>query len=89
VQRLLLALVSTGFDNLSLDVPRDHRVLLFTAAISLLTLLLFGLVPAIRGTRLDINRTLAANGRGASGSRRDVQLGGCWESLKSSCRLCY
>jgi predicted permease len=73
--RLLLALVSTGFDNLSLDVPRDYHVLLFTAAISLLTLLLFGLAPAIRGTRLDINRTLAANARGSSGGRTDVQSG--------------
>jgi len=73
--RLLLALVSTGFDNLRLDVPHDYHVLLFTAAISLLTLLLFGLVPAIRGTRLDINRTFAANARGSSGGRTDVQSG--------------
>ncbi len=61
--RLLLALVSNLVHNLSLDIPRDHHVLVFTAAISLFTLLLFGLVPAIRGTRLDINRTLAANAR--------------------------
>jgi predicted permease len=73
--RLLLALVSTGFDNLSLDIPRDYHVLVFTAAISLLTLLLFGLVPAIRGTRLDINPTLTANARGSIGGRTDVRSG--------------
>lgn len=72
---LLLALVSKGFDNLDLAIPRDYRVLAFTAAISLLTLLLFGLAPAIRGTRLDVNRTLAANARGAIGSRADVRSG--------------
>ena len=70
---LLLALVSTGFDNLALDVPRDYRVLAFTAAIALFTLLLFGLAPAIRGTRLDVNRTLAANARGSSGGPTDVR----------------
>ncbi|MBV9268634.1 MAG: FtsX-like permease family protein [Acidobacteriaceae bacterium] len=73
--RLLLALVSTGYDNLELTVPRDYRVLAFTTAISLLTLLLFGLAPAIRGTRLDANRTLAANTRGAIGSRTDIRSG--------------
>ena len=72
---LLLALVSTGFDNLGLGVPYDYRVLIFTAAISLLTLLLFGLAPAVRGTRLDVNRTLAANARGSIGGPTDVRSG--------------
>jgi predicted permease len=73
--RLLLALVSTGFDNLALDVPLDYRVLAFTAGIALFTLLLFGLAPAIRGTRLDVNRTLSANARGSSGGPTDVRSG--------------
>jgi predicted permease len=73
--RLLLALVSTGFDNLALAVPRDYRVLLFTAGIALFTLLLFGLAPAVRGTRLDVNRTLAANARGSSGGPTGVRSG--------------
>ncbi len=73
--RLLLALVSTGVSNLGLDVRPDTRVFLFTAAISLLTGLVFGLAPAIRGTHLDINRTLAANARGSIGGRGRVQTG--------------
>ncbi len=73
--RLLLALVSTGIDDLGLEIPIDYHVLLFTAAISLLTLLLFGLAPAIRGTRLDINRTLASNMRGSIGGRGGVRAG--------------
>ncbi len=78
--RLLLALVSTGVSDLGLEVHSDTRVLLFTAAISLLTGLVFGLAPAIRGTRLDINRTLAANARGSIGAaqaRSDRQDFGC------------
>jgi predicted permease len=73
--RLLLALVSTGISDLGLEVRPDTRVFLFTAAISLLTGIVFGLLPAIRGTRLDLNRTLAANARGATGGRNRVQTG--------------
>src|SRR5260370_1239708 len=73
--RLLLAMVSGGDTDLALEVPRDYRVLLFTAVISLVTGVLFGLVPAIRATHLDVNRTLAANVRGSIGGRRQVQTG--------------
>jgi predicted permease len=73
--RLLLALVSSGFDDPGLNVLGDWRVFAFTAVISLLTLLLFGLVPAIRGTRLDINQTLAANARSSIGGRGRLRAG--------------
>ena len=73
--RLLLALVSTGVDELGLQVPVDYHVLIFTAGISLLTGLVFGLAPAVRGTRLDINRTLAANARDSIAGRGRVRTG--------------
>jgi predicted permease len=73
--RLLLALVSTGAGNLGLDVPRDFRVLLFTAATAVATGILFGLAPAIRATHLDVNRTLATNVRGSMGGRGRLQTG--------------
>jgi predicted permease len=73
--RLLLAVVSTGVDELGLQVPIDYHVLIFTAVISLLTGVVFGLVPAIRGTRLDINRTLAANARDSIAGRGRVRTG--------------
>jgi predicted permease len=73
--RLLLSLVSTGVNDLGLEVPLDYHVLVFTAIISLLTGLAFGLVPAFRGTRLDINRTLAANARTSIGCRGRVRTG--------------
>ncbi len=73
--RLLLAVVSTGVDELGLQVPVDYHVLIFTAVVSLLTGLVFGLAPAVRGTRLDINRTLAANARDSIAGRGRVRTG--------------
>ncbi|HEV2689423.1 MAG TPA: ABC transporter permease, partial [Bryobacteraceae bacterium] len=72
---VLLSLVSTGVSDLALEVQGDSRVFLFTAAISLLTGILFGLAPAIRATRLDVNQTLAANARGSIGGRGRSQTG--------------
>ena len=72
---LLLALVSGGAGSISLDVHRDLRVLAFTACISLATGLLFGLAPALRATRVDVNETLSANTRGRSQARGGVRSG--------------
>jgi predicted permease len=73
--KILVALVSGGVSNLALEVPHDYRVFLFTAAISLATGILFGLAPAIRATRVDVNQTLAANTRGSIGGCGRLQTG--------------
>ena len=73
--RVLMALVSAGAGDLGLTVPRDLRVLGFTAGISLATGILFGLVPALRATRVDVNQTLATNVRGSVGGRGSVRSG--------------
>jgi len=55
------------------DLPRadeisvDFRVFGFTLAVSLLTGILFGLVPALQGSRADLNETLKEGGRGSGG----------------------
>jgi putative ABC transport system permease protein len=55
------------------DLPRakeivvDGRVLGFTLAISLLTGIIFGLVPALQASRPDLNETLKDSGRNATG----------------------
>jgi putative ABC transport system permease protein len=57
------------------DLPRvgkiglDRRVLLFTGAVSLLTGLLFGLVPAWQASRPALNEVLKEGGRGATDGR--------------------
>jgi predicted permease len=47
-----------GAEQLSLDMTLDYRVLLFTAGLSLLTGLCFGIAPALRSGRVDVNTTL-------------------------------
>ena len=53
-----------------LDARLDARVLAFTAALSLATAILFGLVPALRATRVELATALRAQGRGVSNAER-------------------
>ena len=53
----------TGFLPSGVELSLNWRVLVFTLAISLLTGVLFGLVPAWRATSLDLNTTLKQTGR--------------------------
>lgn len=50
------------------DVGIDGRVLLFTLWLSLLSGILFGLAPALRISRLDLNSTLKDASRGSGGT---------------------
>jgi predicted permease len=72
---LLLTLVRRGFDGVALDPARDARVFLFAAAATVLTGALFGLGPALRATRRDLNSAIAANVRGAAGMRGRLEAG--------------
>ena len=65
---LLLLWHPGGRDRLDADLQMDWRVFGFTAAVALLTGMLFGLVPALRATRVDLNSALKENTRGARGS---------------------
>jgi len=56
--KLLVHLISTGPRALPLDFSLDQRVLAFTALLSVATGLVFGLVPAIRSSRVDLNSSL-------------------------------
>jgi predicted permease len=66
--RLLLRMVSGGTDSsgadaIPLDVSLNLRLLLFTLAVTVVTALIFGTIPAFRATRLQLTDTLKA-GRG-------------------------
>ena len=61
----------------------DIRVLLFTAGISLLSGILFGLAPASRGMRMDLNRSLR-DGAGNAVSRGRGRLISLGQSLAIS-----
>jgi predicted permease len=52
------------------EIGIDWRVMAFTAALSLITGVLFGLLPAMQLSRQDLNPMLRAEGRGSAGSRR-------------------
>ena len=51
------------------NAPLDWRVFGFIAAITLLTGVVFGIVPALRGTGIDVNSALKETGRGVVGAR--------------------
>ncbi|MGA9247116.1 MAG: ABC transporter permease [Candidatus Acidiferrales bacterium] len=52
----------------------DYRVLLFACAISLITGVLFGLAPAIRATRADLQSVLKDQGANVSGGKANVRV---------------
>jgi putative ABC transport system permease protein len=50
----------------SVDLSFDSRVLFFTLAVSLLTGLIFGIIPAIKASKIDLNDVLKVGGRGGT-----------------------
>ncbi|HEX4545943.1 MAG TPA: ABC transporter permease, partial [Candidatus Acidoferrum sp.] len=54
-------------------ITLDAHVLFFTAGVSILTGIVFGLVPAIKMLRPHVSETLKEGGRGASGARHRTQ----------------
>ncbi len=75
-QRVLLDLVSGAGKTISVALRPDLRVLLFNAAISLVTGLLFGAAPAIQAVRENAGETLKMNGSGKFFGRRGGGLRG-------------
>jgi predicted permease len=67
---VLLRMVSEGPDPVPLDVHPDAMVLLFAVGVTLATSVLFGLLPALRATRVDLNQVLRGASRSISGGGR-------------------
>jgi putative ABC transport system permease protein len=68
--RLFALIVPIGFPELLRDAHVDGRVLGFALAVSVGSSLVFGLLPALRASRVDLNDVLKEGGRGGSGARR-------------------
>ncbi len=73
--QLLVRLASSGPTPIPIDLRPDARLLGFTAILSVLTGVLFGLVPALRATRVSLNTTLKASASGVSAGGSRLSLG--------------
>ena len=66
---LLMSMVPEGAPRLD-QVGLDYRVLTFALGVSALTGILFGIVPALQASKLDVTSALKEGGRSAEGHRR-------------------
>ncbi|MGE5325171.1 MAG: ABC transporter permease [Actinomycetota bacterium] len=55
------------------EVSLNATVLLFTLALSLFAAVVFGLAPALKSSRINVQEVLKESGRGSSGSRHRLQ----------------
>lgn len=70
----LLSFISRGRAAIALSLRPDPYVLGFTAAVSAITGILFGIAPALRATRLDLGPSLKSRFQ-AGGTTRGLRLG--------------
>jgi putative ABC transport system permease protein len=70
---VILAVSPQGAIPRVAEISLDTRVLLFTAAISILTGIVFGLAPALQASRPDVQETLKETARGATGRRHRLR----------------
>ena len=71
---LLLRIASGGPQPIPLDVHPNARVMGYTIALALLTTILFGLVPALRASRVELVAALRTQGRGGASADRPGRM---------------
>jgi len=69
-RNLIPALMKSGWEGGEFNVPFDWHVFGFTAAVTLATGIVFGLVPAWRATGVEVNTALKEGSRAATRSRK-------------------
>jgi predicted permease len=74
LSRALVMFISTSDTPLFVDIALDWRMLGFTAALAVLTCLLFGLLPALRATYLSPVSAMRAGGRSVTAGRERFSL---------------
>ncbi len=70
--RVFLRLNPLGYSRLN-EASIDHSVLVFTAVATLGTSIVFGLLPAFQGTRLNLRESLQADTRGGGSKRGQMR----------------
>jgi len=68
--RFLTSFLSTRFNEVFLNLNPDWRVFAFTAGVVTAATVLFGLMPALRATRIAPAEAMKAGGRGATADRQ-------------------
>ncbi len=71
--KVLITLLPADFPRAS-DIHVDTPIFLFTLFIAVATGILFGLVPALQGSRADLREALHASGRSTTSSHRTLRL---------------
>jgi predicted permease len=71
----LVSFLSTGRRQISLNLQIDGRLLLFALGLSLLTVIVFTLAPALRSASIDPGPVLKENAATASGDPSRLRLG--------------
>jgi putative ABC transport system permease protein len=71
----LLVAISPNSIPRSEEINVDSRVLAFTIGVSVLTGIIFGVVPALHASKPDLNETLKDAGRGSTGRRHLFRSG--------------
>ncbi|MBZ5536347.1 MAG: ABC transporter permease [Acidobacteriia bacterium] len=66
--------IPQGLGAVGLEARLDPRVIGFTLGLSVGTAILFGLIPALRATRIDLQSTLQGQGAAVSNSLSHVRL---------------
>ena len=74
LSRGLVSFISTPGDPVIVGLALDWRTLGFTAALAILTCILFGLAPALGATRQSPAAAMRAGGRGATAGRQRFGL---------------
>jgi len=70
--RVLLAALAQNLPRAE-EISLDAHVLFYTLGLSILTGIVFGLIPALKTMRPDTHETLKEGGRGSSGARHRTQ----------------
>jgi predicted permease len=72
--RFLTTFLSTQGDQVFLNLDPNWRVFAFTATVAMLATVLFGLMPALRATRIAPGEAMKAGGRGLTADRQRFGL---------------